>query len=268
MHHHTAPITLLGAGRVATHLAQALHESGQTIQQVFSRTAASAEKVAAAVGARAVTDRQSVAETPTYIYCLKDDVLPEMAAHLAARYPHSLHIHTSGSTPLHIFPSEASHYGVLYPLQTFSRERAVDFYAIPCFVEASDEESLQRITLLAQQISHRVQAMDSERRRVLHLAAVFACNFVNHCYDIAATLLQEKAGLPFDTLLPLIDETAQKVHRLSPREAQTGPAVRYDQRIMEAHHALLADDALRRELYRALSDSIHQYAATPNPHHA
>ena len=143
--------------------------------------------------------------------------------------------------------------GVLYPMQTFSRSRAVRFREIPVFVESPTDESL--LLELASQLSERACALDGERRRLLHLAAVFACNFVNHMYDLADGILTG-AGLPFDVMLPLIDETARKVHQLRPRPAQTGPAVRYDRNVMERQIELLPDGQ-DRLIYELLSKSIH-----------
>ena len=101
--------------------------------------------------------------------------------------------------------------------------------------------------------------MSTADRKYLHLSAVWACNFVNHCYDIAAGILSAH-HLPFDVMLPLIDETARKVHALSPHDAQTGPAVRYDENVIAAQSALLADDSELRQLYELLSKSIHRHA--------
>ncbi|MBQ7181265.1 MAG: DUF2520 domain-containing protein [Bacteroidaceae bacterium] len=153
--------------------------------------------------------------------------------------------------PLDVLP--AARRGVLYPMQTFSRERAVRFSEIPIFVESPSDADL--LMTLASQLSRHACVMDGERRRVLHVAAVFACNFVNHMYDLSDRILCE-AGIPFEVMLPLIDETARKVHELPPHRAQTGPAVRFDLNVMRQHMALLADGR-DREIYELLSRSIH-----------
>ena len=152
-----------------------------------------------------------------------------------------------------LFKGCCTHYGVLYPMQTFSKEREVDFHQIPLFIEASDAESLQQIRVLADSVSQHVYELSTADRRYLHLAAVFACNFANHCYTLAADVLAQK-GLPFDVMLPLVDETARKVHELHPVEAQTGPAVRGDQNVLAAQSALL--DGRLRTIYNIMSDSI------------
>lgn len=158
-----------------------------------------------------------------------------------------------------VFRGHARRYGVLYPMQTFSKDCPVDFKEIPVFVEASAPDVLAQTEQLACSVSDRVEEMSTERRRCLHLAAVFACNFVNHCYALAADVLG-RDGIPFDVMWPLIDETARKVHRLPPVEAQTGPAVRYDRNVMDRQCAMLDGEPERKALYEMMSQSIHALA--------
>ena len=150
-------------------------------------------------------------------------------------------------------------YGVLYPLQTFSKQRKVSFDEIPFFVEANQREDVDLLKSIASALSDQIYEVTPEQRKSLHLAAVFACNFTNHMYALAAGLL-EKYGLPFDVLLPLIDETAGKVHELSPLIAQTGPAVRYDRNVINNHLNMLADEPAIQEIYRIVSENIHRCA--------
>ena len=145
--------------------------------------------------------------------------------------------------------------GVFYPMQTFSKQREVPFAGLPVFIESPTDAAVLRT--LAESMGCGVYEMDSASRRYLHLAAVFACNFSNHMYDVCARVLARK-GIPFEVMLPLIDETARKVHALTPREAQTGPAVRYDQTVMQRHLDLLEDEDLK-QIYNLLSQHIHQY---------
>jgi predicted short-subunit dehydrogenase-like oxidoreductase (DUF2520 family) len=145
--------------------------------------------------------------------------------------------------------------GVFYPLQTFSLDRNVDFRKIPLFLEARTEEDMALLAQLASAISDTHMPMDGERRKTLHLAAVLCCNFVNHLYSISHDILAEQ-GIPFSTLFPLMEETLDKVRALSPREAQTGPAVRWDENVMQSHLSMLANP-IHREIYRLLSESIH-----------
>ena len=144
-------------------------------------------------------------------------------------------------------------------MQTFSKDRSVNFREIPCFIEASDNATLGIIKDMASKISDNVVECSSDKRKKLHLAAVFACNMTNHCYRLAEKVLEEE-GIDFSLYQPLIQETANKVRELSPRKAQTGPMVRYDKTIMEAQIALINDERTR-QIYRLMADSIHEDSA-------
>jgi len=136
----------------------------------------------------------------------------------------------------------------------------VDFKPIPCFLEGSDEETLNTVRLLAESVSENVVLADSAKRKKIHLAAVLACNFTNHCYRLAEKVLQEEQ-IDFNLFLPLIDETAKKVSVLSPKQAQTGPMVRYDVDVMNMQMNLLNDERTK-QIYRLMADSIHEDATS------
>ncbi len=251
-------IVFIGAGRLATNLAPALHASGHQILQVFSRTITSAEILAKKVEADAICKLSEVTcDADVFIFSVTDTALPQLIAQLGKGREHSVFLHTTGSVPMSVFAGIGSHYGVLYPMQTFSKERSIDFSHVPFFIEGSDAQALSVAESLASSVSDNIRQLSSEARRHLHLAAVFACNFANHCYQLSAEIL-EKYQLPFDVMLPLIDETAAKVHELMPRDAQTGPAIRYDENVMQAQLQLLSDMPRLADVYRLLSDSIHQ----------
>lgn len=258
-------IVLIGAGRVAGHLAQALVREGMPPVAICARTQASARRLADSLGPSVVAldDTARLPHADLYIYAIKDDALPVLAATVGNRFPEACHIHTSGSTPVSVFPAVCTCCGVLYPMQTFSAGRPIDFRRVPLFVEGRNTRSAQMVDRLARRLSDYVQPLDSQRRRALHLAAVFACNFVNHCYALAAQVVEQQAGVDWQTLLPLVDETAAKVHQMPPAEAQTGPAVRMDQRIIGAHLDMLANDHDMAEIYRLMSRSIHRMAQEP-----
>ncbi len=244
-------IALIGRGRVATHMGKALLKAGHQLTSVNSRT---------------LTELPQHADI--YIIAVKDSALQEVIEHLCSRLQTSappfwegmgvgcedpLLVHTAGSMPLSVFDGYSGNGGVLYPMQTFSMDREVDFKEIPLFIEGKDA----RIRQLAESISAHVYELSTADRKYLHLAAVFACNFANHCYTLAADVL-EKKGLPFDVMLPLVDETARKVHELHPKDAQTGPAVRGDQNVMQAQAALL--EGTTKEIYELLSQSIQEHS--------
>ncbi len=249
---------IVGAGNVATHLTQALQTAGVDIGAVCSRTSAHARELAERLGCTATDDLRALPAGDLYIICVSDDAVAHVVDTLCPLHPDALFVHTAGSLPLSLFAGKARRYGVLYPLQTFSKGRNVDFRSIPIYIEGSDAETETTLKELATKISDHVASLSSERRKYLHLSAVFACNFVNHCYALAGELMQA-AGRPFEELLPLIDETARKVHALSPEAAQTGPAARGDLQILKRQEALLRNP-LARDAYHALSRSIQQRA--------
>ena len=161
---------------------------------------------------------------------------------------------------MNVFEGLAKNYGVFYPLQTFSKRKPMDFSSIPCLIEGVNEFSEDVLLQMARALSHDVRLTTGADRRIVHLAAVFGCNFVNLCYSLANETLKRR-GLDFGLLLPLIDETAAKVHRLLPKDAQTGPAVRMDKAVMERQMSLI-DDAEERRLYALMSEMIHKLANT------
>ena len=236
-------IALIGRGRVATHMGKALLQAGHQLTSVNSLTLAELPQHA-----------------DIYIIAVKDSALQEVIKHLCSRLSpntpsfrrgqgEALLVHTAGSMPLSVFDGYDCHAGVLYPMQTFSMDREVDFREIPLFIEGADP----RIRAVAESLSAHVYELSTADRKYLHLAAVFACNFANHCYTLAADVLARK-GLPFDVMLPLVDETARKVHELHPTDAQTGPAARGDQNVMAAQSALL--DGRLQAIYNLMSESI------------
>ncbi len=182
----------------------------------------------------------------------------ELLPQIAEGKQKSLLVHTAGSIPMSVWEGHAERYGVFYPMQTFSKQREVDFQEVPFFIEAKRAEDTELLKAIASTLSEKVYEADSEQRKSLHLAAVFICNFTNHMYALAADLL-EKYNLPFEVMLPLIDETARKVHELAPRDAQTGPAVRYDENVMSNHLAMLVDSPALQEIYKLMSKSIHEH---------
>lgn len=247
---------LIGAGNVATHLGRALLDSGHEVMQVWSRTALSAQELAAKLGCDAVTDTGDVMpDADIYILSVADNAIPGIISELCPLHRNALFLHTAGSVSISCFEGYASSFGVLYPMQTFSKNKPLDFKEIPVFIEASDEQSLKKISALANSISNKVYILDGEGRKWLHLAAVFACNFSNYCCAVAEKLLQKK-GLPFEVMLPLLDETTRKLHSLSPVAAQTGPASRRDSMVMALQTQLLADDKDLQEIYTLISKGI------------
>ena len=229
-------IVIIGQGNVATNLDYAFRKKGIACQMVSSREGL-----------------DELPQANVYIYAVKDEALASVVAQVQGR-ERSLHLHTSGTMPITVFGEDKPHAGIFYPFQTFSKARLIeDFSTVPVFFEARGIDDISAVYSLALTItSHVYEATQHDRER-LHVAGVFTNNFTNLMYTMAAELLQN-THIPFKALLPLIDETAAKVHTLSPRDAQTGPARRSDENVMNHHLELLNDE--QRQVYQLLSDAI------------
>ena len=235
-------IVLIGQGRLATNLQHALLSAGHEVVSINSRTLEALP-----------------AEADIFVVAVKDAALADVIRAATKGRENQLFVHTAGSMPMDLFKGLTAHYGVFYPMQTFSKERLVDFNDISVFLETNDETSMKWLKMMASTLTPHIYELDSEGRKHLHLAAVFACNFVNHCYALSAEVLTAK-GLPFSVMLPLVDETAQKVHELAPQDAQTGPAVRGDLNVMQMQSSMLADNPAVKHIYEVLSNDIQRLA--------
>ena len=235
-------VVIIGRGRLATNLEHALLSAGHEVASVNSHTLESLPL-----------------EADVFVVAVKDAALADVIRAATKGRESQFFVHTAGSMPMDLFAGLTAHYGVFYPMQTFSKERLVDFNDISVFLETNDAVSMERLKMLSTTLTTHIYELDSEGRKHLHLAAVFACNFVNHCYALSAEVLAAK-GLPFSVMLPLVDETAQKVHELAPREAQTGPAVRGDQNVMQMQANMLAGNPAVKQIYEALSNDIQRLA--------
>ena len=245
---------LIGAGNVAYSLAPALAAVPEIeLTHISSRSGQSAVSLAQTIPGCSAGDLSTLpADADLYILAVTDTAVTELAASLPPN-PDALWLHTSGSVPASALARLSGHYGVLYPLQTFSRGRKLDMDQVPVFIEGSTPDDLITIDRIARSISQSVKEANSAARKRMHVAAVFACNFVTHMFDIADELLRQD-GLDLSLLQPLIDETMCKVRQVGPHEAQTGPARRGDRSVMAAHAGMI--NPRLREIYRMLSDSI------------
>ena len=212
-------IILIGAGNVAHHLAPALLKAGLNLCQIYSRSIESARELGRKTGITYTADLFGIyPDGDIYIFCVSDDALLSLFKSIRIN-KEAIILHTSGSLPMDIFKPYVTYYGVLYPLQTFTKKRDLDFKEIPLCIEASNPEVLEVLRGLTRLLSVRVEEISSEKRKTLHLAAVFANNFVNHLYGIAGQILEQE-GLDFSLLRPLIFETAHKVMLITPETSE------------------------------------------------
>ncbi len=256
-------IVLLGAGRVASQLAPALHQAGHQLAGIWSRTPAAAAKLAAALpGTPVLPGLATLPSADLYLLAVPDAAIPAVLAQ--TRFPAgALVAHTSGTVPLSVFGANPAVVGgVFYPLQTFSVGRAVDWGTVPLCVEAATPAAEATLLALANTLSSSVQRVGTPQRQAIHVAAVFACNFTNHLLGISHALLKQQQ-LPLALLAPLLHETVAKALAYPPFAVQTGPAARHDTPTLVWHRAALAAHPAWQQVYNALTDSIQ--AQNPAP---
>ena len=229
-------IVIIGKGNVATNLDYAFRKKGIVCEMVSSREGL-----------------DQLPPANVYIYAIKDEALAEVVAQVKGK-ERAMHLHTSGSMPITVFGEDKPHAGIFYPFQTFSKARVIeDFSTVPLFFEARGIDDISAVYSLALTITSHVYETTQHDRERLHVAGVFTNNFTNLMYTMAAELLKN-THIPFSALLPLIDETSAKIHSLAPRDAQTGPARRGDENVMNHHMDLLNDE--QKAVYRLLSEEI------------
>lgn len=243
-------VCILGSGNVAYHMANAFENSNTvTVKQLYSRSKPSAHFTT--LNTNIIHDFEALdANCDVYIIAVSDTAVTQLANH--SFFADKFVVHTAGAVALTDIKTKRS--GVFYPLQTFSKDKNVDFTNVPLCLECTQKEDYKMLDTLARSISKNVYPVNSDQRKILHVAAVFVCNFTNHLYHIGETLCSTHQ-MNFDILKPLIEETATKVETLSPFAAQTGPAKRFDQQTIDNHLSLLAEKN-QIDIYNLLTQSI------------
>ena len=242
-------IVLIGSGNVAFHLAKAFSEAQIPISQIFGRNTTELQKISEQFSIPFSTE--TLADADLYIISVSDSSIAEVSALIKNK--NVLVAHTSGSVSREALSGNYRK-SVFYPLQTFSKSKNLDYSKIPFFIDAENENDEEILKNLASKISKNVMLANDEKRKYIHLTAVFACNFVNHLYARAKEI-SDSQGIPFEYFLPLIDETTQKIHELEPKLAQTGPAIRNDEKVLKLHESLLTDEE-KLKIYKTLNESI------------
>ncbi len=252
---HIARITLVGAGNAGHKFGVAFRQAGYLIHEIYSRTEESAIKLSNRLNCNYTTQLSDLDPgADLYVLAVNDDVLPSVLDSFP--FKDKLIVHTSGATPIDVFSDRGfSDYGIFYPVQSFSKEDTESLAPIPICVEAKKEENTQLLMSFGRSLSMKVYILDSEKRKTLHVAAVFANNFSNHMYAIAEELLSED-GIDFEIIRPLIQTTASKIKNKQPKNIQTGPAVRNDQKVIKRHLEFLKDHPNYQKLYEEVTNSI------------
>jgi YrbI family 3-deoxy-D-manno-octulosonate 8-phosphate phosphatase len=252
-------VVLIGAGNVAWHLCKALSDNGMKPKYIHSKTAESAAELGEKHNIAHGNAKEQIPKANIYIFSVKDTALESLTQNqeLKQKISNALCLHTAGSVPSDVFESLTKNYGVLYPLQTFSKNIPVNFRKIPICVEGHTKTNTKNIVQLASRLSSDVRILNSEERKKLHLAAVFACNFANHQTALAEALL-DHFGIDFKILRPLIKETTRKALSQSARQSQTGPAVRNDVATLKRHTEILKELPYFQKIYTFVSSSIYR----------
>lgn len=242
-------IVIIGSGNVAWHLIKAFADNGVAIHQVYGRNLKDLEEISVKFNVDVSTVYLKKADL--YILAVKDEAITEISKIIINK--NALVAHTSGSASINNLRGEYRK-AVFYPLQTFSKTKNLVYNDIPVFIEAENSNDLKILTQLGSQVFNSVTVADSDKRKYIHLTAVFACNFTNHLFSKAKEIA-DLNHIPFEYFLPLINETVQKIKYLDPKEAQTGPAVRGDFDVLDAHRALITDEDAKN-IYDTLNQSI------------
>ena len=242
-------IVIIGSGNVAYHLAKAFTQNNIEVSQIFGRNEVELNKISEELNIPYST--KELADADLYLISVSDSAVEQVSDLIKTEK--ALVAHTSGSLPIETLNGDYRK-ASFYPLQTFSKTKNLDYSKIPFFIEAENQIDEKSLFELASLISDNVETSDYEKRKYIHLTAVFACNFVNHLFARAKEI-SDSQDLDFNYFIPLIDETVEKIHHLEPKSAQTGPAVRGDERVLKLHEELITNDE-HLKIYNTMNESI------------
>ena len=242
-------IVIIGSGNVAYHLAKAFTQNNIEVSQIFGRNEVELNKISEELNIPYST--KELADADLYLISVSDSAVEQVSDLIKTEK--ALVAHTSGSLPIETLKGNYRK-ASFYPLQTFSKTKNLDYSKIPFFIEAENQIDEKSLFELASLISDHVETSDYEKRKYIHLTAVFACNFVNHLFARAKEI-SDSQDLDFNYFIPLIDETVEKIHHLEPKTAQTGPAVRGDERVLKLHEVLITNEE-HRKIYNTMNESI------------
>ena len=250
-------ISFAGAGKVANALCMELHSKGHAIELIVSPTKERGAELADACKARWSSETVFPDTTDLVIVAVPDHSLQSVLSGIECG-ANTIVAHTAGSYGLDIFPYKINRHGVFYPLQTFTAGRKTDFKDVPVFIEASDGSAGKILESIAESLGSAVYRADAEKRRLLHVAAVFVSNFTNYMLT-SGKEIAGRAGFDFEVLRPLVIETVSKALEIGPGKSQTGPALRYDLNTIEKHMDLLSFSPEYQDLYSEISKAIMNY---------
>ncbi|NUM31376.1 MAG: DUF2520 domain-containing protein [Bacteroidetes bacterium] len=247
-------ISFIGAGNLSFHLANAFDLAGYTIHQIISRNENIGKNLAKKYSAFFDINPENIAEDSDFVFItVPDNFIEEIVKKTITTNP--CFVHCAGSISLSAISNYKTDAAIFYPLQSFTKNRKLNYFAIPVFIEASNNLAYNKIKNLANDFSNQVEELSSEKRRILHLAAVISNNFTNHLLSQSEHLLK-KADMPIKWLKPLLEETVSKAFELGPEQSQTGPAKRHDELTINTHLEILQNETAIKEIYKIISEQI------------
>lgn len=247
-------VAFVGSGNVTTHLSKVLYQSNIQIIGFYGRNQQTTQLLAQKYHTNyGKPEELKSCEADLIIISVPDNAIEQLLQLIPPCK--TLIAHTSGSLSMNVLNKLSNRSAVFYPLQTFSKEKEIDFKNIPIMLEAKEEADLTALEHLAKKISDKVFKINSKQRKKIHIAAVFSSNFTNYMFHIAEDLLKREE-VPFDVIQPLIEETTEKIKNLRPYDAQTGPAVRRDFDTIQEHLDDLKDLPEYHEIYKLISHHI------------
>lgn len=247
-------IAILGGGNVAHHLIRQVTGSGHKLVQIYNRTLSTAKDSATESNASPIDNLQSLTQdADIYIICVKDEAIASLASKIKLK--DKLIVHTSGTSSMDLLRDSSNQFGIFYPLQSFSKNLAIDFRRIPILIETNEEKGMEALKTFANSISDTVVEMKESERVHIHIAGVFVNNFVNHLFSLSDEYLS-KNNMDFNLLKPLILQTVEKLNFGKPAEMQTGPAKRNDLKTIESHLKVLESEKNLHEIYDVMTKSI------------
>tara|TARA_B100001109_G_scaffold93916_1_gene76302 strand:+ start:2920 stop:3666 length:747 start_codon:yes stop_codon:yes gene_type:complete len=239
-------VTILGSGNVGFHLVNLFNSSSNIIlNEWYSRSVNFDERV------KVINEIENLSESDIYVICISDKSITQVSNKI--QFKNKLVVHTSGSTPYSSLNNK-NRRGVFYPLQTFSKSQKLNYSEIPICIEAENDIDLETLKKLSLDLNCKYYEINFEERKTLHLAAIISNNFTNFLFGISKEIIDSKK-LDFDILKPLINETVNKIHKLDPIKAQTGPARRNDVNILKMHENMLKNEEIK-SLYKFISKMI------------
>ena len=245
-------IAIIGSGNVAYTYSKVLKDNGIMPEYILARDLNKVSKIEDLFGVKTITDYDKLFDCDLIIVAVKDDAIEEVASRLH-NYKGML-VHTSGTQSSTIL-NVVDNYGILYPLQTLTKDYDVDFESVPILINASSREYLEKLKSLAEKMSNVVMECSDDDRRYIHMNAVYVSNFVNVMLQVGEKLLAERS-LDISILEPLVRETVNKAFTMGAEKALTGPARRGDAETINKHLALLDANVEEKKIYELLTEYI------------